>query len=139
MQLEAGRLARGIVTPEGGWIRAIRAALGMSAEQLGRRLGMGRQAVGDMERREAEDRITLETLRRAAEALNCDVYVAMVPRAPVDVLIRNQAAMKAAEERAKILQALGLKEDSPGVAEVLNREEGVTDWLTKHRRKLWDL
>jgi predicted DNA-binding mobile mystery protein A len=59
--------------PATGWIKAIREALGMSAVELARRLGVGVPTVTRMELSEAEDRITLSTLRRAAEAMGCEL------------------------------------------------------------------
>ena len=50
--------------PKEGWIRTARKALGMSGPQLGRRLGLKKAQVSQMERMETEDRISLKQLRR---------------------------------------------------------------------------
>jgi DNA-binding transcriptional regulator YiaG len=47
--------------PKTGWIGAIRKALGMTREQLGRRLGVTAASVADVERSEKLDRIQLDT------------------------------------------------------------------------------
>lgn len=47
--------------PRGGWLRAIREALGMTQAQLGARANIIRQSVQDFERAEADRRITLES------------------------------------------------------------------------------
>jgi predicted DNA-binding mobile mystery protein A len=66
--------------PPRGWIRALRDALGMTAEQLGERMGVKQPSVQRLELSEAEGTIQLSSLRKAAEALDCEVVYALVPR-----------------------------------------------------------
>jgi predicted DNA-binding mobile mystery protein A len=66
--------------PHRGWIRAIREAAGISGSELARSLGTSRQAASLLEKLEAEDRITLRTLRSAADALGCDLVYALIPK-----------------------------------------------------------
>src|ERR1700677_1946801 len=80
-RLEPYRAARKLSRPAKGWIRAIRQALGVSSGELARRLGTSRQLPLQLEKAEAEDRITLKSLRAAANALDCDLVYALVPRA----------------------------------------------------------
>src|SRR5580698_7530149 len=79
--LKPYRAARTVPRPSKGWIRAIRQALGVSSGELARRLGTSRQLPLQMEKGEAEDRITLKSLRAAANAVDCDLVYALVPRA----------------------------------------------------------
>jgi len=65
--------------PRGGWVRAIREALGMTQAQLGARAGISRQTVQDFERTEADRRITLDSLDRLARAMGCRMVYALVP------------------------------------------------------------
>jgi predicted DNA-binding mobile mystery protein A len=81
--------------PREGWIRQVRKALDMSASVLGRRLGVSRAAVSQMERAETEGRITLQQLEKAASALHCRVQYCLVPEAPLAELIEQQAQRKA--------------------------------------------
>jgi len=84
-----------IKLPKEGWIRTLRKALGMSSPQLAKRIGVGKSQASQMERMEMEDRITLKQLRRVAEAFNCDLVYALVPRQSVETMIREQARKKA--------------------------------------------
>jgi predicted DNA-binding mobile mystery protein A len=70
------RLKARVVTPRGGWIVAIRQALGMTTTQMAQRLGVSQSNIVQMEMAESEGRIKLETLKRAAEALNCTLLYA---------------------------------------------------------------
>ena len=81
--------------PKEGWIRTLRKTLGMSSPQLAMRLNVSKSQASQMERMEIEDRITLKQLRRVADALDCDLVYALVPRQSVDNMIRNRARLKA--------------------------------------------
>ena len=60
--------ADALAAPRTGWIRAIREALGMSATQLARRMGVAQPTLTKLEQSEAADRIQLDSLRRVAAA-----------------------------------------------------------------------
>ncbi|MEA3502456.1 MAG: mobile mystery protein A, partial [Actinomycetota bacterium] len=88
--------------PHKGWIRAIRDALGMSSTELATRLGVSQQSVSQMEHSEVHDTITLDTLRRAASALDCDLVYVLEPRTSLDEAVREQAHKKAARHLAPL-------------------------------------
>lgn len=69
-----------IVRPSVGWLRAIREALGLSLADQARRLKVTPPAVRSFELAEAEDRITLGSLRRTAAAMYCDLVYTLLPR-----------------------------------------------------------
>jgi transcriptional regulator with XRE-family HTH domain len=69
-----------IVRPDAGWLRAIREDLGITLAELAGRLKVTPPAVRSFEQAEAEDRITLASLRRTAAAMDCDLIYALVPR-----------------------------------------------------------
>lgn len=84
-----------LLRPDDGWIRTIRLALGMPAAVLAQRMGVGRAQIGQMERMECEDRITLRQLRRAAAALDCELQYRLVPRRSWSAMLAAQAERKA--------------------------------------------
>ncbi|MEO6875676.1 MAG: hypothetical protein ABI222_12725 [Opitutaceae bacterium] len=69
-----------VVRPAVGWIRTVRGALAISLTDLARRLKVTPPAVRSFELAEAEDRITLASLRRTAAAMDCELVYALVPR-----------------------------------------------------------
>lgn len=77
--------------PARGWIRAIRQGLGMSTAQLAKRLGIRQPSVVDLERSEERGSIELATLRRVAEALDCNLVYILVPNKPLETTIRERA------------------------------------------------
>ncbi|HVA09561.1 MAG TPA: mobile mystery protein A [Acidimicrobiales bacterium] len=95
--------------PSGGWIRAIREALGMSATQFAARLGVARQTAQEHEQKEIDGSIGLSTLRRAAEALDCQLVYAFVPKTSLDEAVRAQARKVAMAELARVDQTMLLE------------------------------
>ena len=82
--------------PRLGWVRAIRDALGMSTRQLATRMGVAQPTVVQLEQSEASGTIQLATLRRAADALNCDLIYALVPRdGSLEDTVQTQARRRA--------------------------------------------
>src|SRR5580700_6858610 len=95
---------RGLARPPKGWIRAIREALGMSGAALAGQLGVTAGAVTRLEQSEAADRIQLDTLRRTADALGCDLVYLLVPRRPLTTVVRERAGRLAHEQIASVEQ-----------------------------------
>lgn len=87
--------------PTGGWIRAIRESLGMTQAQLAARIGLARQSVQDFEKAEAQRRITLESLDRAAAAMGCKLVYSLVPQNGSLDEMRERRALEVAEEILK--------------------------------------
>lgn len=81
--------------PPKGWVRAIRDALGMSGAQLAARLGVKAPSVVALEQSEMADTIRLETLRKAALALDCQLVYALVPNKPLADMVTERAQAKA--------------------------------------------
>ena len=125
--------------PRGGWLRAIREALGMTQSQLGARASISRQSVQDFERAEADRRITLESLDKLARAMGFRMVSGLVPeRGSVDAL-RERRALALAEA---LLQPTdhSMKLEAQGVtAPELERQRRllVDTLLNGSPRKLW--
>lgn len=125
---------RGLTRPPRGWVRAIREALGMSAAALAARLNTTAGAVTRLEQSEAADRIRLDTLRRAADALGCDLVYLLVPRRPLTAVVRDRARELARWQVAATEQTMRLEGQATGQASEM--EERLTEQLLK-RGGLW--
>jgi predicted DNA-binding mobile mystery protein A len=77
--------------PQKGWIRAVRNALGLTAQQLADRMGVSQPTVQRLESSETRDAIQLSSLRKAAAALDCRLVYALVPREGLDEVYREAA------------------------------------------------
>ena len=127
-----------VASPRGGWTRALRTALGMSAAQLGKKLGMTQQGVLDLERRETNGSITISKLSEAAAALNCELQVIFVPKQSLEETVRLQAEAKARDERNRIVHTMRLEAQHDGVDEALNDSSASDVWMTTRISRLWD-
>ncbi|MDP2241503.1 MAG: mobile mystery protein A [Burkholderiales bacterium] len=126
------------VPPRGGWLRAIRKALGMSAAQLAGRLGVAQQAIVNFERNEAAGKITLQSLQRVAQALDCRVVYAVVPNKPL-VQMRRARAQALADQLVRPV-AHSMKLEAQGVSdkETRRQRKELTDEILRgSARKLW--
>jgi len=72
--------SREVTRPQKGWIRALRQASGMTLREFAMQMRSGIPLAAKFEKSEAEYRITLKSLRRAAEALGCELVYALVPK-----------------------------------------------------------
>jgi predicted DNA-binding mobile mystery protein A len=113
--LEPYRAAGKILRPPRGWICAMRQALGVSSGDLARRLGTSRQLPLQLEKGEAADSITLKSLRAVANALDCDLVYALVPRADsMQALIENRVRTEAKQRVLKVEHAMALEDQAVG-------------------------
>lgn len=80
-----------LARPPRGWIKAIREALGMTTAQLAKRLGVSQPRVLAIEKAEVSGSIKLESLQRAARALDCRLVYALVPRNSLESLVEDRA------------------------------------------------
>jgi predicted DNA-binding mobile mystery protein A len=113
---------RELARPSNGWIRAIREALGMSAAFLATRLGTTGSAVTRLEQSEAAERIQLGTLRRAADALGCDLVYLLVPRRPLAAVLADRAQDLARSHAAAVEQTMRLEDQGTGRESELEAE-----------------
>ena len=80
-----------------GWISYMRNAFGMRLKDLAVRAGVATPTAAQAERRESDGKVTLETLRKMANAMECDLIYAFVPRKTVQATLQEQALRKASQ------------------------------------------
>lgn len=115
--------------PSGGWLRAIRQALGMTTRQLAKSVGVTQAAVVDAERTEAKGDITLATLQRYAAALDCELVYALVPKRPLQEVVEEQADRIARDQVSRVSHSMALEDQQTDKGQ-LKRQ------ITELRRKL---
>lgn len=122
--------------PRGGWIRAVRDALGMTSRQLAARLGVKQAAVTQLEGSERDDTIRLDSLKRAAEALDCTLVYALVPRDSLQEIVKRRASDLAASDLRAIDQTMRLEQQALPSDQVDERIDDYSDRLIASGR-LW--
>ena len=130
---------RALAAPSGGWIAAMRKALGMSGTQLGRRMGLSRKRISQVEKAEPDGGVTLRSMRELADAMNGRFVYAIVPKAgSVNDVIEAQARKKAEALVSQAGTHMALEKQALSKAQ---REEEVAriaaDLLARHPRDLW--
>jgi len=128
----------GIEVPRQGWVYTIRTALGMTQSQLARRLGVSATSVSTLEKREASGTATIARLQSAADALDCDLRIAFVPRKGLQRAVEDQAVRKAKEELERIVHTMRLEGQDAGVERTLAESVDAESWLTTRAREIWD-
>jgi predicted DNA-binding mobile mystery protein A len=82
--------------PKNGWIKTIRQALSMPLAFVANKLNISEQSVNQLENNEAFETISLKSLRRLAEAIDCELHYAIIPRErSLQKIIKNRAEFKA--------------------------------------------
>ena len=126
--------------PAGGWLKALRQAIGMTAAQLAARLAISQPSVGALEKREADLSITLDTLRRAADALGCDLVYALVPRTPLTGVRDRQALAFAESELARVDHSMRLENQRVATEDTRQLvRESANEYLSSWSRRIWDI
>ena len=126
--------------PASGWIKTIRSALGMSMSQLANRLGVSQPRIHSIERAEVDGTITMNTLRKVAEALDCELVYAFIPREGLEAM-RQQQARSVAEklmDRVSHTMALEKQEVSKETTE-FQLQELINELLNEHPKRLWEV
>ena len=127
--------------PPAGWLRAIREALGMTSAVLAGRLGVTASGARKLEQAEAIDAITLGTLRRVADALDCDLQYALVPRRPLRDMRWRQAMRLAQQWQQRAGRTMALEAQpvaSPSAAANERLEAMAKEILRTRGTRLWD-
>lgn len=110
--------------PTSGWISSVREALGITLDQIGKQIGSSRQAVQQLERAEATDRITLGALRRTAEAMGCELVYVLVPKSGTFAeLAERPVRDRAARDVKSVMHTMMLEDQKPENADQLIEDE----------------
>jgi predicted DNA-binding mobile mystery protein A len=130
------------IKPPSGWIRAVRNALGITTRQLAQRIGVKHAAITQFETKEAEGKVTLETLEKLARAMRCKLVYAIVPESSfksLEEILNHQAELAARAINARVDHTMRLEKQgiAPEQSNELVRElaEKLKDELDS---SLWD-
>lgn len=123
--------------PHGGWIRALRTALGLSTPALARRLGVSQTTTYKYEVGELKGTLTLDTLKRVAAALDAELVVALVPRKSVAQTLRERAEVIAQAEMRAVVRTMQLEAQGVDEDETRREQERLIAELVSKPQKLW--
>ena len=111
----------------------------MTSAQLARRLSLRQQSIVGFEKREPAGEITLKHLQRIADALECDVFCAMVPRKSLRERVERRAAELAKLEVVSVAHSMALEAQETGPRRMADRiEQRKRAILDQRWSRLWD-
>ncbi len=78
-----------------GWIYYMRQALSLTLDNLSKLSKLSLASIQQMEKRETEGRITIDTLKKLAHSMECEFIYAFVPQKEIKTILFEQAHKKA--------------------------------------------
>jgi len=122
-----------------GWLGAVRTALRRSKSEVARKLNVTPSTVLRYESSEAAGTITLETLRRYADALGCDLVYGLVPRTgSLESFMRQRAEHVAAHIIGNVTHSMALEAQAPAESFVQNQIDELTEeLLSTQSAEIW--
>ena len=126
--------AKNIVLQSSGWIKTVREAIGMTVSQLAARLGVTQPRITKMESN--EDNLKLSTMKKAAEAMNCEFVYYFKPKTTFQNLVDEQAQKKAAEVLKTVNVNMALENQE--IAEDEAVKDFASDLINTKIKQIWD-
>ncbi len=126
--------ARNIVPKSTGWINTVREAIGMTAVQFARRLGVTQPRIAKLESN--EENLKISTMKKAAEALDCEFVYYFKPKTTFQDIVQNQAMKKAEEILLGVNLNMALENQDIQTKEAVN--DMANDFINENTKRIWD-
>ena len=129
-----------VIVPPIGWIKAIRNGIGMSMEQLGKKLSITKQGVMDIEKREMEGAITIKAMQEIAKAMDTKFVYGFVPNAgSLEQMVETRALEIAKTIVQRTSTTMKLEDQVNSKERIENAiKERATEIINKTPKILWD-
>ena len=129
-----------ITKPQKGWVKTIRTALGISLEQIAKKMHITKQSVRAIEEREKEGTITLKSLQEVAHILDMKLIYALVPKdGSLDALIERKAKELAIKIVQRTSASMKLEDQENSKERIEKAIQEKTEELKREMPKiLWD-
>ena len=126
--------------PMGGWIEAVRKAIGMNMRQLATKMNKTPQAIKQIQEREKAGTITLNSLEETAAAMNMRRVYAIVPMetSSLSELIQQQAEKMAKEIVIRANKTMSLEDQKISEKRIKNSIKEISAELAENPEKLWE-
>jgi len=126
--------------PMGGWIEAVRKAIGMNMRQLATKMNKTPQAIKQIQEREKAGTITLNSLEETAAAMNMRLVYAIVPMetSSLSELIQQQAEKMAKEIVIRANKTMSLEDQKISEKRIKNSIKEISAEFAENPEKLWE-
>ncbi len=126
--------------PSEGWIATVRKALGMSGAEVAARMNVSRNAIYQAERNERDGAITINQMRKLAEAMGGRFVYAIVPEGSIEDVISTQARRKAEARIHRASAHMALEKQSLPSSQTQQRIKELADELARDMPPdFWDI
>ena len=130
-----------LTPPTNGWVRTTRQALGLNGRQLAERVGISQSHLSHIEKAEPTAAIEMRTLAKVAEAMECDLVYAIVPRTgALEETLRQRALAVSTKLVGVVAGSMALEAqatDSTSREELI--ESTAAELIRTLDKDLWDL
>jgi len=133
--------ARSIKRPKKGWLQLLRSTLGMSTRALAERCGLSQSRISLIEKGEIDGTLTLNTLEKVAEGLDCELVYFLRPKQGQTL---EELRERQAEKKAQLLNQyteihMSLEQQPTSSAFQKSTQDKIkSDLLQKWPRDFWD-
>jgi len=123
--------------PKSGWINIIRKTLGMTYAQLAKRAKSSPQVIKKFEQNEIEGKITLNTLKKIASAMNCKFVYAFVPDTSIQKTIDYRIEKVSDAIIKRVSNTMSLESQLPHDEEIRRQKNELKIDLKKNLKNIW--
>lgn len=125
-----------------GWLRHMRSALGMTTRILASRMNISQSTLVALESREEIGNVTISNLKKAAEAMDCELIYAMIPKAPsinLDDILEKRGKIAARKLVESVNHSMALENQKVSKREIEAQiEELSREMIKDFDPRLWD-
>jgi predicted DNA-binding mobile mystery protein A len=124
--------------PMKGWIRAIRDALGMNMRQFAERLGVSKSRIPRIEQDEITGSLTLKTMNRVADKLDCIFVYGFVPRTSLNDTVRKQAVIVTQRRMKRLMHTMNLEAQGLSSKNTKRAFNNIVEEIIDSPSMLWE-
>ena len=125
--------------PRKGWIFEVRNALGITASQLGKRVGVSQPTITKLEHSEEAETISLKSLRKIAEAMDCTLVYAFVPHESLEKTLTQQAEKQAMKQIQRVEHTMHLEAQGRDLEEIKREQQEIAkEMIRALSSDLWE-
>jgi predicted DNA-binding mobile mystery protein A len=124
--------------PQSGWINVVRNTLNITFSYIAKKLNTSPQVIKKFEQNEVEGTITINTLKKVADAMECDLVYAFVPKAgSFENLIDNRAEQISDSLISRASNSMDLEMQNVSEEEIISQKMNFKNELKQNLKKLW--
>jgi len=124
--------------PQSGWINIARNTLNITFSYIARKLNTSPQVIKKFEQNEVDGSITINTLKKVADAMDCNLVYAFVPKAgSFENLIDKRAEVVAELLISRASASMDLELQSVNDGDSQNQKTQMKNELKHNLKNLW--